>query len=350
MSLTPLELRRRSELLRGLQHVTEYVTSPAPIGPWGQMSPEAVREWAGRTGSSDLDEVVRKVVFRLTRLAGVIRQQELVEKLKAQTPGDLHTGYAHKMLLTGCRAWPVDQTRHLLRVQPELLTPDAQVAFQELPGLVRDWLTADTGTFTQIRAAFCDAIRGLLDRDGSGAKAPPPTGVAGDDRHQGRAGKGEGDAADATSTLEPENREQLDTSSAEPAGMSWQEAAERLERLRTQGEPFTSQQKLGDDLGCSSSTINKAIMKTPTLHAWANARSARQPAEVSRAQSLNNPVTDRTAQNRELDPKDEAAIREFIEQADPETKACFLARGRSKTQLAYLDDPDKHQKILGRKG
>ena len=77
-----------------------------------------------------------------------------------------------------------------------------------------------------------------------------------------------------------------------------------------------------------------------------------------RAQSLTPPmkkkkgyvdtVTDRTAQSRELDPADEAAIQEFIENADDETKVWFLAQ-TTENQLAYLDDPDKHQKVFGRR-
>jgi hypothetical protein len=59
-------------------------------------------------------------------------------------------------------------------------------------------------------------------------------------------------------------------------------------------------------------------------------------------------VTDRAAQRRELPPEDEVAIREFIERADPETRAWFLALP-AEDQLAYLDDPDEHTRILGRR-
>jgi hypothetical protein len=59
-------------------------------------------------------------------------------------------------------------------------------------------------------------------------------------------------------------------------------------------------------------------------------------------------VTDDIVQTRELDPTEEAAIREFIERADPEVKAWFLSQTRQ-NQLDYLNDPDKYPKILGRK-
>ena len=82
------------------------------------------------------------------------------------------------------------------------------------------------------------------------------------------------------------------------SGMSWQEVAKRLEELRKQGEPFTSQRKLAKDLGCSASWVNKAIKETPALHGWAKRQAA------PKAQSLNEVVTDRTAESREPNPED----------------------------------------------
>jgi hypothetical protein len=127
------------------------------------------------------------------------------------------------------------------------------------------------------------------------------------------------------------------------AGRSWRDVADRLERLRKQGEPFTSQHQLANQLGCSSGTINKAIRHMPSLKAW-----AQRPEVDPRAQSLNEVLTDRTAQRRELDPADDAAIREFIEAAEPATRAWFLAM-TPEDQLDYLNDPDNHPRILGRK-
>lgn len=141
-----------------------------------------------------------------------------------------------------------------------------------------------------------------------------------------------------------DTRSRNDQASQRAAGMAWKEAADRMERLRSQGGPWTSQQNMAKRLGCSSSTINKAIHETPSLQAWAKGKVAARP----RAQSLNDVVTDRTAESRELDPADEAALREFIEKADPETKTWFLALSLH-DQLAHLDDPDKHDRIFGRK-
>jgi hypothetical protein len=122
-----------------------------------------------------------------------------------------------------------------------------------------------------------------------------------------------------------------------------QSVAERLERLRKQGESFTSQHKLAEQLGCSPGTVNKAIKQAPSLKKWAK-RSESDP----RAQSLTEMVTDRTAQSCEPDPQDSVAIPEFVEQADPQTRASFLALPSDK-QLEVVNDPDKHQTILGRK-
>lgn len=135
--------------------------------------------------------------------------------------------------------------------------------------------------------------------------------------------------------------------------MTWQEAATRMKRLKTQGEQFTSQSKLANAFGCSSGTINKAIKKTPSLQAWAKPEGAIAP----KAQSLSGMkrgeyvdiVTDRTPSS-ELDPVDDAAIREYLEREDlePEARAFFNSLS-CKDQLDFLDDPDKHQKILGRR-
>ncbi|MGH7172810.1 MAG: hypothetical protein ACRELG_21215 [Gemmataceae bacterium] len=144
----------------------------------------------------------------------------------------------------------------------------------------------------------------------------------------------------AVPAVQPTEQTASETTST---GMTWQEAAERMERLRGQGEPFTSQHKLAELFGCSSGTINKAIHSSPQLTAW-----AKRATTAPRAQSITPVVTDRTAQVRELNPEDEAAIREYIEQADPETKGWFLALPTDK-QLEVVNDPDKHQKLLGRK-
>lgn len=131
-----------------------------------------------------------------------------------------------------------------------------------------------------------------------------------------------------------------ETVSADLAGMSWQEAADRLTRLRAQGEPWTSYRTFADQFGCSSATIKKAVDRTPELHSWAK----RQPAPRAH-QGLGGPVIDNAPQQCELDPEDSAAIREFIESADDETRAWFHALPPEK-QLEVVNDPDKHSKTF----
>src|SRR5262245_54370441 len=127
------------------------------------------------------------------------------------------------------------------------------------------------------------------------------------------------------------------------SSMSRQEAAVRLKRLHARGEPWPGYRKLATDFGCSTRTLYNAVHETPELHDWA------KPKDPDpRAQSLNEIVIDRTPQSSEPNPEDEAAVREFIERADPETKAWFLSLP-SRTQSEVACDPDRHQKILGRK-
>ena len=134
------------------------------------------------------------------------------------------------------------------------------------------------------------------------------------------------------------------TSLVKSPGMSWKDAAERMKRLCAAGETFTSQHKLAVQFGCSSGTINKAIHKTPCAAGLGKCQTSSHP----RAQSISDVVTDRTSQAREPDPADDAAIREYLD-ADltPEERAFFNGLS-TENQLDFLEDPDKHRKILGR--
>jgi hypothetical protein len=138
-------------------------------------------------------------------------------------------------------------------------------------------------------------------------------------------------------------------------GMPWQEAAERLERLRAQGEAYTSRREYAKRFVCSSSTIQKAIRETPSLRPWAS----RKRKSAPRAQSLNEVVIDNTPQQHEPDPAGvmeqediDRALRYLIEQASPDEKARVLAmppdQQRKLAKLAY-EDPDRGDQILGRK-
>ena len=149
---------------------------------------------------------------------------------------------------------------------------------------------------------------------------------------------------------EQEKKKLLQSAKPKPTGMPRKEVAEKLKRLCDQGLPFTSQHRLAKDFGCSSGTINRAIQETPELHDW-----AQRPKALPKAQSLNEVVTDQKTQQRELDPSDDAAIREHLEREDliPDDRAFFNGLSRE-DQLMYLHDPDKHEldeqvRVLNRK-
>ena len=160
-------LQKRSELLRALQQVTEFVTSPVPMNHWGRIAPEEEREWAARSEASDLAGVVGRLTFRLAAgLGEAICRHELEEKLLCmQEPEAPHARLARVILLLACGAWPVARVRRGLRVEPGLLTPGARRRWEQLPQTVRVWLTADSETFAQIRSALGDTIKGLLEEE-----------------------------------------------------------------------------------------------------------------------------------------------------------------------------------------
>src|SRR5262249_24756181 len=139
------------------------------------------------------------------------------------------------------------------------------------------------------------------------ADPPAETGTPGGAGHRPEPGPlpNTGEAAAAPDSVSSERPDK--------PSMTWQEAAERLKRRCAQGEPWTSYRKLAEQLTCSPSVVYKAIQQTPELHSWAKRLTAAAPT----AQSINDAVTDSKAQHRELNPEDDAAIREYIESADP---------------------------------
>jgi hypothetical protein len=136
---------------------------------------------------------------------------------------------------------------------------------------------------------------------------------------------------------------QPDKSNKTADGTTWQEVAARLQHLQAQGQEWTSYGQLAEQFGCSKETVYKAVKKTPELQGW-----VRRPTTTPQAQRFTDLVADNSAQSREPDPADDAAIREFIERADPPTKAWFLALS-PKDQLTVVNDPDKFHRILKRK-
>jgi hypothetical protein len=122
-----------------------------------------------------------------------------------------------------------------------------------------------------------------------------------------------------------------------PTKMTWQKAAERLERLRQRGDPFTSRGKLAKQLGCSTFTVHKAIKQTASLQAWAK----RAPAKAKVQQGIEGPVLDNTPESREPNPQDEAAeieVRKVFETAPADERAFLhtLKGASSEIQKWYV--------------
>ena len=87
------------------------------------------------------------------------------------------------------------------------------------------------------------------------------------------------------------------------------------------------------------------------MQLWSNSKRPTTP----KARSINAVVTDNAPQDREANPADEAAIREYLEQDDllPDERAFFNSLSRD-DQIAFLDDSDKHSldespRVSGRK-
>ena len=56
---------------------------------------------------------------------------------------------------------------------------------------------------------------------------------------------------------------------ADDSRLTWQDAAERLERLRQQGEPWKGHHHYARQFSCSSSVTHRAVKETESLHLWA---------------------------------------------------------------------------------
>jgi hypothetical protein len=88
----------------------------------------------------------------------------------------------------------------------------------------------------------------------------------------------------------------------------WQDVADELDKRRRRGERFTSFERLAVDVGCSASTLHRAVENTPDLKSWAE----RISCAPLRMQSIHGEILARTPQVRERDPAD------ILEQPDIE--------------------------------
>lgn len=146
---------------------------------------------------------------------------------------------------------------------------------------------------------------------------------------------------------------------------SWRGAQAYLEGCRLKGEPFTTQEKMAERVGCSPATINKAIQKgSVELQEWAAKQHT--PSRLNVSPEAAAVALETTPQSREPDPGDVAeqydvdvCMRFLIEQAkrtSPEAAADTAARiqamdpakQRELAEMTYRD-PDKAEQIERRR-
>jgi hypothetical protein len=138
-----------------------------------------------------------------------------------------------------------------------------------------------------------------------------------------------------------------------PAGavMSRQEAAERLERLRARGEAWPGCRKMAERLGCSKTTVSKAIHSTRELAAWAK-RQAAPRAEQSLDDEKAGAKED-IPQRREPDPAEDAAVAELRArlEASPDERAFLHEIGGASREflLWYVQESDPRRKACRQK-
>lgn len=145
----------------------------------------------------------------------------------------------------------------------------------------------------------------------------------------------------------------------------WPDVQARLLRLCQAKERYTTQKDLADRLGCSPSTINKAINASLKLRAWKERYAKRTP----RAQSLGPLVTDKIASRREPDPSEiitddevDVVMAQLISQAKTPSERSKLngldSDGRREMVRVYLDQCEdkalqdrakRGPRLLGRK-
>lgn len=143
--------------------------------------------------------------------------------------------------------------------------------------------------------------------------------------------------------------------SKEAKDQTWQEVKAVLERMLLQGDPYTSEQKLADKIGCSKFLVNKAFKNgSAELLEWRNKPHVESRRNVSpEASAL---AIERTAQSREDDPAEfiepEVAddILEYLINQAGESQRQHLTRLRPDQRQAMakivLNDPDKEEQFL----
>lgn len=148
---------------------------------------------------------------------------------------------------------------------------------------------------------------------------------------------------------------------------NWRDIRRRLERLRDQGEKYTTQARLAATLICSPSTINKAISQSTKLRAWKAEAIARRGHKAPSASSLTEVHLDNTPQWCEQNPAEavtlddpEEVLAHLIQDAEPKVRAKLNAitpkdvqdmTGDQVRKLVDMirNDPDNYNRVLGRR-
>jgi len=110
--------------------------------------------------------------------------------------------------------------------------------------------------------------------------------------------------------------ELLDSTSAENIQVKWQAARDELLKMMRRGDRFTSYEKLAESIGCSPSTMHKAVKQTAELQPWAT----KQRGSATGMVNLDGCISDSIAQTRESDPSD------ILEQPDVDRALAYLRK------------------------
>jgi hypothetical protein len=231
---------------------------------------------------------------------------------------------------------PDDFARALRNEAPTDVTATKSHVLESLRGLL-DWLDSVAGDQdVEVDASGHDAQAQLADRD-----ITETTSEAGNAAHRD-------DEAEAVDSAGPGNHDDN--------GMSWREAQHEAEQIRSDGERFTSYPKMAKRIGCSRSTLHKAIKDygTVELQEWASKQ--RGESRLNAAPEVAAVAIENRPQNREADPADitedadiELTLAYLLDQAKPEERARIHEMDpAAKRQLAEtaLKDPDHEDQAL----
>ncbi len=137
-------------------------------------------------------------------------------------------------------------------------------------------------------------------------------------------------------------------------GLTWQAVQAELELLRLKGEPYTSEAKLAEKIGCKKFLVNKALKNGPAeLQEWAT--KPRGASRLNASPEASELALELTPQSRENDPAEfvepeavDAALEYLLEQATGQERQRIKEMEPSELQeLARIlfRDPDKEEQV-----